>query len=392
MFNRGILIVLDSVGVGALPDAAHYGDEGSNTLGHIDEKVENFSLPNLEKLGLGNIIPLNQIKQTDDAIGSWGKAQEKSPGKDTITGHWEIAGLVIKNEFPTYPDGFPDDLLDKIKEITGRGILGNKTSSGTEIIKELGEEHVNTGDLIIYTSADSVLQIAAHEEIVPLEKLYEICQKVRDILVKPHNIGRVIARPFIGEVGNFTRTSNRHDYAVKPFSDTILDVLKNNGYVTVGIGKINDIYGGMGISEYEYTTSNLDGIKKTINTIKNDKRPSFVFTNLVDFDMLYGHRNDSQGYADSLMEFDKHLPEIIDSMNPDDFLIITADHGCDPEFKGTDHTREHIPVLVYAQKLEKGINIGLRKSFADIGKTVLELFNVFNTEISGESFANKIIK
>lgn len=390
MFKRGILIVLDSVGVGELPDASEYGDVGANTLKHIDEKATGFSLPNLEKLGLGNILPFKHIRKNPEASGNWGIAQEKSPGKDTITGHWEIAGLIINNEFPTYPDGFPEELLDQIRKITGRGIIGNKTASGTEIIKELGDQHVKTGDLIVYTSADSVLQIAAHEEIVPLEELYEICRDVRKILVVPHNIGRVIARPFLGNSGNYKRTPNRHDFAVQPFSDTLLDVLQAKGLTTIGIGKINDIYGGRGISEYQYTESNLDGIRKTIDIIRNDSRPTFLFTNLVDFDMLYGHRNDTEGYARALMEFDSYLPEIIGSMNDGDFLMITADHGCDPEFKGTDHTREHIPLLVYSAQLKKNVDIGLRKSFADIGKTAAELLGVSESPLSGESFAGII--
>jgi phosphopentomutase len=392
MFKRGFLIVLDSVGVGELPDADTYGDKGANTLGHIDQNVDFLSLPNLEKLGLGNIISLTKVKKQDNALAAWGKSMEKSPGKDTITGHWEIAGLILKESFPTYPNGFPEELIKKVEEVTGYKVIGNKPASGTEIIKELGEEHIKTKKLIVYTSADSVFQIAAHEEIVPVEELYEICKKVREILVSPHNIARVIARPFIGEPGNFTRTPRRHDFSILPPRDTMLDILSENGYLTYGVGKIKDIFGGKGIKEYVYTESNLDGIKKTIKLIEEEKRPGLIFTNLVDFDMLYGHRNNGEGYARALMEFDSYLPVIMDSLQEDDFLIITADHGCDPYHEGTDHTREHIPILIYGKKIENNINIGVRNSYADIGKTILELFNIFETKIDGKSFANEIIK
>lgn len=393
MSKRVVLIVLDSCGVGALPDAADYGDEGSNTIGNISRHVGGMSLPNLEKLGLGNIIEIMGVKNVGSrAVAAWGKAGELSKGKDTTTGHYEIAGIIIKEAFPTYPKGFPGDLIKKFLGVAGfKSVLGNKTASGTEIINELGEEHLRTGQPIVYTSADSVFQIAAHEKIIPPQKLWDICAKTLAILKPPHNISRVIARPFVGEAGNFTRTANRRDFTQDPPEKTLLDYLKEGGHQVYGIGKIEDIYNKKGLTKAVHNESNLDGIKKTIRAIKEEKE-GLIFINLVDFDMKFGHRNDPAGYAGALVQFDNYLPEILENLKSGDLLIITADHGCDPTYlKHTDHTREYIPILATGPGIKKGVDLGVRRSFADIGKTVAEYFGIKDLLKNGESFLGKII-
>lgn len=391
--KRAVIIVLDSCGVGELPDAAQYDDEGANTLGNIAAELGGLKLPNLENLGLGNIAQIEGICNVGDkAQGAWGKAAELSKGKDTTTGHYEIAGLIVKEPFPTYPNGFPEDLIDKFCKTCGfEYVLGNKTASGTEIIKELGKEHIRTGQPIVYTSADSVFQIAAHEVVIPPEALWEICSNTLAILKPPHNISRVIARPFVGEDGNFTRTANRRDFTQNPPEKTLLDYLKENGHQVYGIGKIEDIYNKNGLTKAVHNESNLDGIKKTIAAI-NEEKEGLIFTNLVDFDMKFGHRNDPQGYAEALVEFDDCFPEILTGLKEDDLLIITADHGCDPTYlKHTDHTREYIPILATGPKFKQGVDLGVRESFADIGKTVADYFGIADCLKNGESFLNKLV-
>ncbi|HRC79936.1 MAG TPA: phosphopentomutase [Sedimentibacter sp.] len=390
MIKRIILIVLDSVGVGELPDAALYGDEGSNTLKNIYKNVENFSLPNLEHLGILNIKGLEDIKGSESFLGSVAKCNEKSKGKDTTTGHWEIAGLILDKPFPTYPQGFPDDLIKEFEKRTGRRVMGNYPASGTEIIKELGKKHMETGNLIVYTSADSVFQIAAHEEVVPLDELYDICRIARDMLKGPHGVGRVIARPFLGQEGNFTRTGNRKDFSLEPFRDTMLDYVKNSGREVLAIGKIEDIFANKGITKSNHTKNNDEGIKATIQAIKEDFE-GLIFTNLVDFDMVYGHRNDIYGYAHSLMSFDDKLADIMGSLRDDDLLIITADHGCDPTTASTDHSREYIPLIFYGKRVKANNNLGILDTYACIGKTVLDIFEIEN-DLEGKSVKNQILK
>ncbi|NLC77355.1 MAG: phosphopentomutase [Clostridia bacterium] len=368
MGKRVMLIVLDSVGVGALPDAHLYGDEGSNTLGNIARRVK-LALPNLGKLGLGNIVPIEGIAPAAAPLGAFGKMAELSPGKDTTTGHWEMAGIVLEKPFPIYPEGFPEEIINAFEERTGRKVLGNKPASGTVIIEELGAEHLATGKPIVYTSADSVFQIAAHEEVIPLEELYEMCRVAREILQGEHAVGRVIARPFVGTPGKFQRTANRHDYSIEPPSPTMLELIKDRGLEVVGIGKIGDIYSGKGLTKSVPTKGNADGIDRTLAAWQSVKA-GLVFTNLVDYDMKYGHRNDVAGYAAALEEFDGRLPEIMGQLNEEDLLIITADHGCDPTMPGTDHTREYVPLLIYGAKVKAGTNMGIRKTFADVGATV----------------------
>lgn len=368
MGKRVMLIVLDSVGVGALPDAHLYGDEGSNTLGNIARRVK-LALPNLGKLGLGNIVPIEGIAPAAAPLGAFGKMAELSPGKDTTTGHWEMAGIVLEKPFPIYPEGFPEEIINAFEERTGRKVLGNKPASGTVIIEELGAEHLATGKPIVYTSADSVFQIAAHEEVIPLEELYEMCRVAREILQGEHAVGRVIARPFVGTPGKFQRTANRHDYSIEPPSPTMLELIKDRGLEVVGIGKIGDIYSGKGLTKSVPTKGNADGIDRTLAAWQSVKA-GLVFTNLVDYDMKYGHRNDVEGYAAALEEFDGRLPEIMGQLNEEDLLIITADHGCDPTMPGTDHTREYVPLLIYGDKVKAGTGVGIRKTFADVGATV----------------------
>ncbi|MDP9750517.1 phosphopentomutase [Thermoanaerobacter pentosaceus] len=387
MFKRVILIVLDSVGVGELPDAYRFGDEGSNTLGHVTEKT-GVDLPNMGQLGLGNIIPLKSVPENPNAIGGYGKMAEKSAGKDTTTGHWEIAGLFINKPFPTYPNGFPDEIIKEFEKRIGRKVLGNKPASGTEIIKELGEEHVKTGFPIVYTSADSVFQVAAHEDVIPPVELYRICEIAREILKGDHAVGRVIARPFTGSSGNFVRTENRRDFSLKPFEPTILDMLKEAGYEVFAIGKIEDIFAGQGITGKNHTTNNDEGITATIKAM-DEVNDGLIFTNLVDFDMLYGHRNDVEGYAKALKNFDDRLPEIMEKLTKEDLLIITADHGCDPATESTDHSREYVPLLVYSPLMKHGVNLGVRSTYADIAATIAEVFEVGSTK-HGTSFLREL--
>ena len=388
-----VLIVLDSVGVGELPDAAAYGDGGTNTISHIAQEVGGLRLPNLAALGLGNITDINGVSRNKNAIGCFGKMAEASEGKDSTTGHWEIAGIITQKAFPLYPDGFPKNLLVEFLRVTGyKGYLGNKPASGTEIIKELGDEHVRTGFPIIYTSGDSVFQIAAHQDVIPLERLYEICRKTREqVVIGEHRVGRVIARPFIGATGNYTRTPYRRDYAVEPPSETMLDVLHASGVPTIGIGKIDDLFNGRGLQVKIHSTSNAEGIEEIIRAGKS-MHSGFLMANLVDFDMLFGHRQDAKGYARALEEFDVKLPEIQKCISNGDVLMITADHGNDPTDQSTDHTREYVPVLCYSKSGKKNVNLGVRSSFADIGKTVVEFFDAVNAQsLSGQSFLANIL-
>lgn len=387
MFKRVHLVVLDSVGIGEAPDAREFNDEGANTLGHIAEAVE-LSVPNMQRFGLGNIAPIKGINPVEQTEAYYTKLEEQSVGKDTMTGHWEISGLHIDTPFRVFPEGFPEELIEKIENKTGRKIVANKPASGTEIIDEFGEHQMKTGDLIIYTSADPVLQIAAHEEIIPLEELYEICEYVREITKDdPYMIGRIIARPYVGTPGNFQRTSNRHDYALSPFDKTMLDYLKEASFDVIGIGKINDIFNGQGLTQHVRTESNMDGVDKLISTLKEDFE-GLSFTNLVDFDALYGHRRDPEGYRDALEDFDARIPEIIDNLQEDDLLILTADHGNDPTYPGTDHTREYVPLLAYSKKFinPKKLDEGY---FSDISATILENFQV-KGKTFGKSFLGQI--
>ena len=389
--KRAILVVLDSVGVGELKDAKLYGDEGSHTLDHVYEKCKGLNINELEKLGIGNIEGVNGPKKYDKAMGAFGRCEEASKGKDTVTGHWEISGVILEEPLNTYPNGFSEEIINEFKKRAKvEGILGNIVASGTQIIEDLGEEHVKTGYPIIYTSADSVFQIAAHEDVISVERLYEMCEIARNMLVDKWAVGRVIARPFIGEAPNFKRTSNRRDYALDPFNKTMLEYLKDANYEVAAVGKIEDIYNGKGVTSAVHTKSNMDGVDKTLEYMDTVKE-GLIFTNLVDFDMMYGHRNDPEGYGKALEDFDNRLQEIYSKMGEEDILIITADHGCDPTTSSTDHSREHIPVLVYGKNVKPGVNIGTRETFADIGKTILDFFNVQN-ELVGKSFLNDIIK
>ncbi|HZS45328.1 MAG TPA: phosphopentomutase [Blastocatellia bacterium] len=373
-FGRVTLIVMDSAGIGEMPDAAEWGDAGSNTIGHVLESRD-VRIPNMQKMGLANIRPL-AVPPVTSPIGSFGRCALASNGKDTTTGHWEMAGIITEVAFPTYPHGFPPRIVDEYTKRIGRGILGNKAASGTEIIAELGEEHMKTGKPIVYTSADSVFQVAAHEEIIPIEELYRICQIARDMLTGQDQVGRVIARPFIGTPGHFTRTERRKDYAIEPPIPTLLDRLSENGHPTICVGKIASIYDYKGVTEEIKAKNNMALVDKTVEALKRDCQ-GFIFTNLVDFDMLYGHRNDVEGYAKALEDFDARLPEIMDAMRPDDLLMITADHGCDPSIKtSTDHTREYVPLLVYGKHSKPGVDLGIRKSLADIGETIAANFNL----------------
>lgn len=389
MIKNITLIVLDSVGIGELPDAYKYGDEGSNTLSNILKNSTNVKLPNLNKLGLGLIEGVEGLEHVKSATGSYGRLSESSVGKDTTTGHWEIGGIILSEPFPTFPNGFPDELISKFEKLIGTKSLGNKVASGTVIIEELGEEHMKTGYPIVYTSADSVFQIAAHEDIISIERLYELCKIARKILIGKYAVGRVIARPFNGKPGEFSRTSNRRDFSLKPAEKTMLDIIKDAGLEVMAVGKIEDIFSGQGITKSVHTVDNMDGVDKTIEYIKEHKN-GLIFTNLVDFDMKYGHRNNVEGYARALEEFDSRLPEIIDNLNEDEALIITADHGCDPTTVSTDHSREYVPILIYGDKIKKSINLGTRKTFADIGATILDLLGLSGLK-NGESFAHLVL-
>ena len=382
-FNRISLIVLDGAGIGAMPDAPEWGDAGSDTFGHILES-RTVSLPNLQRYGLGNIRPLANLPAVEKPAGSYGRCALRSNGKDTTTGHWEMAGIILERAFPTYPNGFPSSVIDRfVREAEVPGILGNIPASGTEIIKVLGEEHVATGKPIVYTSADSVFQIAAHEEVIPLGRLYGMCETARRILDGEHKVGRVIARPFLGEAGAFYRTENRHDYAVPPPRENLLPALAEADLDVVCIGKIASIYDSLGVTKDLTAKNNEQAISQTIRALEEPTR-GLIFSNLVDFDMLYGHRRDTEGYAKALEHFDARLPEIESMMRDDDLLIITADHGNDPTFRGSDHTREYAPLLVYGKSARPGINLGTRHSLADIGQTIAENFGLKLT--AGRSF------
>ncbi|MGM0971182.1 MAG: phosphopentomutase [Bacillota bacterium] len=388
-YKRIFLVVMDSVGIGEAPDAAEFNDVGADTLGHIAEKMNGLHMPNMAKLGLSHIKEIKGIPADEKPLAYYGKMQEASNGKDTMTGHWEIMGLYIDTPFRVFLDGFPDELLNELKEKTGRGIIGNKPASGTEILDELGEEHMKTGDLIVYTSADSVLQIAAHEEVVPLDELYRICEIARELtLDEKYMVGRVIARPFVGEPRAFVRTPNRHDYALKPFDRTVMNELKDDGLDVIAIGKISDIYDGEGITSSLRTKSNMDGMDKLVDTLKTDFT-GLSFLNLVDFDALYGHRRDPEGYGKALEEFDARLPEVFDLLKEDDLLVITADHGNDPVHHGTDHTREYVPLIAYSKKHQGANELPTSKTFADLGATVADNFKTTMPKY-GTSFLSKL--
>jgi phosphopentomutase len=380
---------MDSVGIGEAPDAEKFGDQGSDTFGHIAQRMNGLQMPNMEKLGLGNIRHIEGIQKVENPLAYYTKMQEASNGKDTMTGHWEMMGLKIDTPFRVFPDGFPDELVSELETRTGRKIIGNKPASGTEILDELGEEHMKTGALIVYTSADSVLQIAAHEEIIPIEEQYKICKIARELtLDEKYMVGRVIARPFVGEPGHFTRTTNRHDYALKPFDRTVMNELKDSDFDVIAIGKISDIFDGEGVTKSLRTVSNMDGMDKLLESFEMDFN-GLSFLNLVDFDALYGHRRNPEGYGKALEEYDTRLPEVFAKMKEDDLLMITADHGNDPTHSGTDHTREFVPLLVYSKKFSRGQELPLRETFADIGATVADNFNIKMPKY-GKSFLNEL--
>ncbi|WEA40432.1 phosphopentomutase [Lysinibacillus fusiformis] len=388
-FNKIHVVVMDSVGIGEAPDAANFGDVGSHTLGHIAEKMNGLTMPVMESMGLANIEPLQGMQATNEPKAYYGKMQEASVGKDTMTGHWEIMGLNIDKPFKVYPDGFPAELITELEKRTGRKVLCNQPASGTQVIEDFGKEHMETGAIIVYTSADPVLQIAAHEEIIPLDELYKICEIARELTLQPeYLVGRVIARPFIGTPGDFSRTSNRHDYALKPFGRTTMNVLKDAGLDVIAIGKISDIFNGEGVTDAVRTKNNTDGMDKFAEVVRRDFH-GMSFLNLVDFDANFGHRRDPLGYGQALEEFDARLPEITSAMSEDDLLIITADHGNDPTFHGTDHTREYVPLIVYSPRFNGGAELELRDTFADIAATVAENFQV-EAPAFGKSFLREL--
>ncbi len=388
MFRRVTWIVLDSVGIGAMADAAAYGDPpGADTLGNI-ARLRGLHVPNLARLGLGNIKPLAGIAAADAPAGAYGRCALASPGKDTTTGHWEMVGIHLARPFPLFPHGFPPEIMDEFERRIGRRSLGNKAASGTEIIKELGEEHMRSGSPIVYTSADSVFQVAAHEEVIPLWELYKICETAREILRGPWEVGRVIARPFLGTPGHFTRTPNRHDYAVPPPKGMLLDQLEQRGVTIHSVGKIFDVFLGRGIRESDKSKSNADGMEKTLAAL-GPTPAGLIFVNLVDFDQQYGHRNDIEGYATALEQFDAWLPQLESALGDDDLLVLTADHGCDPTVPGTDHTREYVPLLAAGRKVRRGVDLGLRTTLSDIGQTVAANFGAKLSE--GTSFLEQIL-
>jgi len=387
--KKVVLIVMDSLGIGALPDAEKYEDAGANTLGHIAESMPNFNIPNLVKLGLGCIDGVSNIEKTANPSGAFGRLGEMSTGKDTITGHWEIGGLYTEVPFKTFPDGFPKEFIKSYEEAIGIKTLGNYAASGTEIIEELGPEHEKTGKPIVYTSADSVFQIAVNTAVVPLEKLYKYCEIAREMLVGDVQVGRVIARPYIIQNGKRVRTSDRKDYAVSPSGKTILDLVKDGGKTVYAVGKIGDIFNNQGVTTAVHTDSNMDGVDKTIEALEMEFE-GLIFTNLVDFDSKFGHRRDSVGYGKSIEEFDARLPEIFSAMKEDDVFIICADHGNDPAHKGWDHTREYVPLIIYGKSIKSGVNLGTRNSFADIGATISDILGVKPTMI-GESLLKDLI-
>ena len=389
--SRVVWVIIDSVGIGALPDSKEFGDIGVNTLGNIVKEHKDIKIPNLIKLGVGNIDGVDFLEKIERPMGIFGKCSEVSQGKDTTTGHWEMTGILVETPFKTFENGFPKEIIDEFERRTGRKVVANKPASGTAILDEYGEHQMKTGDVIVYTSADSVFQIAAHEEIIPLDELYKMCEIAREIMMGDNAVARIIARPYIGTgIGKFERTSNRRDYSLNPFEPTVLDNIKESGLDVIAVGKIEDIFNGQGITEAIHTKDNMHGVDETINYIKKENN-GLIFTNLVDFDSKYGHRRDSLGYKKALEEFDARIPEIIESLNDDDILIINADHGNDPTYKGTDHTREYIPVLVYGKSLKTGVNLGIRNSFADIGATVADILNVKMPK-HGTSFKNEMTK
>ncbi|MDZ7289882.1 MAG: phosphopentomutase [candidate division KSB1 bacterium] len=389
MVKRIFFIVLDGVGVGELPDADQYGDQGSNTLANIAKKMNGLNLPNLQKLGLGNIIPILGVARTDSPAASFGKMREVSPGKDSISGHWELMGLPLKRPFPTYPNGFPEEIIAKFIEMARiPGILGNKPASGTVIIDELGEEHLRTGKPIVYTSADSVFQIAAHMDVISLERLYDLCKVARTLLVNEHGVGRVIARPFIGVPGKFQRTAKRKDFPIKPHGPTIIENLQKYNIPTIAIGKVYDLFAGIGFDEKLEVASNAEGIEKLIE-VSAQQENGFIACTLVDFDTLWGHRNDYINFARGLEDFDRGLVRLIEKLKPDDVVIITADHGCDPTTPSTDHSREYVPLLVYYKRIETGNDLGVRETFSDVAATIADLFEIPGTG-HGKSFAEEL--
>ena len=385
---RAFWIVLDSAGIGNAPDAEAFGDEGSNTWKTCYDSGK-LHIPNMEKLGIYNIDEMNYGDKSLSPIGCYGRLHEKSMGKDTTIGHWEMAGMISPKPFPVYPDGFPKDVLDEFRKQTGREVLCNKPYSGTEVIKDYGREHMETGALIVYTSADSVFQIAAHEDVVPVESLYEMCETARHILTGKNAVARVIARPFVGENGNYKRTPNRRDFSLKPSEDNILCRVRDKGLDVIGVGKIHDIFAGVGLTESKHTNDNQDGMDVTLDYMKQDNK-GIIYTNLVEFDSTWGHRRDYKGYARGLEEFDDRLAQVLDTMKDTDMLVITADHGCDPTYKGTDHTREYVPLLVYGKCLKHGVNLGTGDTYADIAQTLAEIFGTEPVKI-GKSFLNKIM-
>ncbi|MFW6035567.1 MAG: phosphopentomutase [Halothermotrichaceae bacterium] len=387
--KRVILIVLDSVGIGSMPDADKYGDVGSNTLGNTAGAVGSLDLPHMEELGLGKIAPIKGVYDKISAEGVYAKMAEASVGKDTTTGHWEISGIILEEPFPIYPEGFPDIIINKFEKAIGREVLGNKPASGTRIIEELGEEHIVTGKPIVYTSADSVFQIAAHEDVIPVEELYLMCRKARKILTGKDAVGRVIARPFIGEPGGFTRTDRREDFSLEPPVDTMLDKITQAGNKVYSVGKIIDIFAGRGITKSNHTVGNMESVDAVLEFME-EMESGLLFANLVEFDMNYGHRRDIEGYAKALENFDQRLPEIYEKMNSEDILIITADHGCDPTYKGTDHTREYVPLLLYGENIKNDYNLGILSTFADLAATITDFLEVEKTEY-GNSFKKEIL-
>lgn len=389
--NRFVVIVLDSVGIGELPDAAAFGDVGSHTLGNMARVVGGLKVPHLEAMGLANIAILEGVIPQLQPAAAYGKMAEVSAGKDTTTGHWELMGIHLTRPFPLYPNGFPPEVMDRFAAEIGRGWLGNYPASGTVIIDQLGREHMQTGKPIVYTSGDSVFQIAAHEEVIPVEELYRICRIAREILRGKHEVSRVIARPFVGEPGRFERTPNRHDFSVSPPQPTLLNLLKEAGYMVYAVGKIQDIFNGQGITAAVHTQNNMDGVDKTIQAMRQYKDRGLIFTNLVDFDAKFGHRNNPEGYANALAEFDRRLPEILDALANDDVLVITADHGNDPTTPGTDHTREYVPILLAGKPVRQGANIGVRSTFADLAATIADTLGV-QPPPQGTSFKPLVIK
>lgn len=381
--DKVTIIVLDSVGIGELPDAKLFGDEGSNTLVHTARAVGGLFMPNMAELGLGNITEIKGLPRVEAPLAAYGKMAERSPGKDTTSGHWEICGLVLEKPFPTYPDGFPQEIISSLEKATGLRFLGNVSASGTEIIERLGREHLRTGYPIVYTSADSVFQVAAHEEVIPPDELYSICRTARKLLDGKHAVGRVIARPFRGEPGNFERTPRRRDFSLPPPQETLLDKIVAGGKQVTAIGKIEEIFAGRGITRSLHTRSNTDGVNKVLDCMR-DCQKGLIFCNLVEFDSEYGHRNDPQGYARALEEFDRRVPELIRALGENDVLALTADHGCDPTTPSTDHSREYVPVLVTGPKIKEGIDLGIRETFADLGATVADLLKVGPLQV-GES-------